>query len=190
MHRRANVVIATLLILGGQGAGCSQPTRTVGNTPMIGERSAAFKQLDRFVGEWEVVGELRGASADKPVGLQGMNEAGWEGGGGILLARGRTRVGDGAAQQGLGAWTYDTEARIYRGVVIDGSGAVGIGTAEFDESTATWQGRITGEGPTGKLHMEGSVHFVDANTKQEHWTGRDDAGRQVFEIEKTERRRR
>ncbi len=170
-------------------AGCTLSRQRESAVALGSEPGRALQKLDMFVGKWEMAGEVRRKGVEEAQQLHGFNEAGWDEDGVFLVGRGSARVGDGPINYGLAAWTYDPAVQTYRFVLLDSSGATGIGTADFDEATRSLHARLTSEGPSGRLEMRASIHFVDANTKEEHWVAFDSEGQKVLEIQKTERRR-
>ncbi len=183
------LMLATLAVLPGCAATGGKAANTaVPAAAMPPETRAALDRLAPFVGRWTMEGTIRRPGA-APKHFSGTNEARWEADGTLLVAFGAARIGDGPPNHALAAWSWDAVAGLYRGVMLDSTGATGVGTSTFDETTRTWHGRQSVASAAGTLRLTGEVRFLDARTKEEHWTAYDDGNQVVWDLLKTERRR-
>jgi len=150
---------------------------------------AQLDRLEMFVGRWTIEGQAKMAGVDEPVSFTGTSEVTWEGGRSYVVARGVSDMGDGTPRHGLAAITYDPIHRVYRDALVNDTGGVSIATAHYRASDRTWHLRATSEGPEGTMWWTGTVTFLDADSKREHWIGSTLCGLvKKMEITKTEQR--
>ena len=183
---RRNALILAFLGAALFFCGCTQPQPMDVVARQPPDRQAALRKCDMFVGQWAVSGSIRGPGDRPPVSFSGKNDVRWEGE--LLVARGTTTV-DGVDSTAMAILTYDPVADVYRTVVISPDGSVGTATSRFDAQEVVLRGRIESVGPNGAMIWEGSVRFLDADTKAERWVGQErGAAGKAIEISKTERR--
>jgi len=149
---------------------------------------AKLDRLEMFVGRWSIEGEAKMAGIDEPIHFTGTSDVTWEGDRSYVVARGVTDMG-GTTHHGLAAITYDPVHRVYRDALVNSAGGVSLATARYDESERTWHMKATSEGPEGSMSWTGTVTYLEADSKREHWVGSKFGGLiKKVEITKTERR--
>lgn len=101
-------------------------------------RAPELSKLDPMVGNWESSGEMKMEGMDKPMSWKGTSHTGWEADGRILMERMDGTMG-GDKYSGVGIWTWDDKAKLFRTWWFGSMGEVEQGTAMFDESAKLWR---------------------------------------------------
>jgi hypothetical protein len=169
--------------------GCQQPKMDMAEMMKPPPRPTELDQLDPLVGRWEGTAEMRIAGMDKPMTFHGTSTTAWEADRWALVERSEGTMEEGGKYAGLGTWSWDSKARVFRQTWIDNHGGSGSGTATYDASTKTWHMKARSSGPRGSTVGEGTVKLSDSNTMEWNWTEWDSLKlRKMMEMHGTSKR--
>lgn len=171
MRRASRFLSVVFLSVPAFLVGCGEPTCDMegGGPP---PRPAELDRLDMLVGTWEGTAEMSMPGMDEPMTIRGVNTTKWELDKRFLIEHFEGDMGEEGKFEGVGVWTWDPKAKVYRNWWFDSYGSFSQGTAKYDEETRTWHMRGQGTNAmTGKpSYGAGTSKSIDDNTQQWTWS--------------------
>lgn len=159
----ASVAITGLL-------GCTPELTMDDLKAMKPQRPAELDKLDAFAGEWESTAEMKITGLDEVIAGRGEGTTTWECDGWVLVERGEFEMGELGKMYGIGIYTWDPKAKVYRTWWFDSYGSRAAGKIRYDESKNRWRIKARSRGAWGDQVSEGTIDFVDENTMEWTWT--------------------
>jgi hypothetical protein len=186
MLRRSNTMMFLALagLIGGTGCMNAEKIKMEMKEKMA-NRPAELDNLNMWVGTWEGEFECKMMGIEGVMKSKGTSVIQWEPDKRILTERASYEMPDWGSMKGVGAWTYDPDAKKYRMAWVDGVGMIETGTATYCPMSKTWCMKAKNPWGTGS----GTIKFTDANTMEWHWVARGPLWIKIMEMNGTTKRK-
>lgn len=171
MRTPRTIVFCSACLIVLPGTGC-MPRMTIEDIARLRPpRPSELDRLDRLVGEWETVGEVRMSVLEKPLPTTGRSVARWAHDERFLIEEAVLDMGELGRVSGTSLWTYDARARRYRMWWFDSLGETSRAEITFHERTDTWHMRTRGQKYGYTTTGRGTLRHLDDDTLE--WTWRE-----------------
>ncbi|HEY3245508.1 MAG TPA: hypothetical protein VGM03_19365 [Phycisphaerae bacterium] len=168
MSRTKTVGACIVCALWIVGAGCQQPKGDMAEMMKPPPRPAELDKLDMLVGRWE--GNFEFHMGDKVMKGTGTNTTLWDADKWVLLEREEGSMGDMGKHVGLGFWSWDSKARVFRTAYSNNHGEFGEGTVTYDENSRIWHMKGREHGLMGDSVGEGTFKMVGPDSMEWNFT--------------------
>jgi hypothetical protein len=173
------MVLAGVFIFGLAG-GC-MPRMTIEEiADMRPPRAPELDRLDRLVGDWDTVGEVRMAVLDETLQTTGRSSAQWMLDKRFLREDAELDMGALGRVTGTSIWSYEPGANKYHMWWFDSLGETSHAVITFNHRTDTWHMRTRGRKYGYATSGRGTLRHVDDDTLE--WTWQEFDGTGLFKL--------
>jgi hypothetical protein len=156
-------------------AGCAQPTMDM-SAMKPPERPKELDQLETFVGNWTMTGEM--TMAGKTMPMTGTSTAAWDCDRRIIVERGEANCGDMGKMTSLGIYGWNAQEKEFETHYFESTGMAAKGEMVWCDKNKCWC--MTGKGiepMSGKMsYWSGTVKMPDSSTMDWTWLSKDGWG--------------